>query len=472
MAEQINPQDIVSWSIAASMETGLSATIEVANKNNIYYNDDYLHNIITLTVDVNGTQKILFKGFIVGYDPNYELGAKHNLAFSCQSIFNRLSRKPINTEKYTEVTFTNLVQDILETYNGYNSSTYDLTYGNPGGTFTNICVNEPSTIEAIKKLAEASYQEIFVNFEGKLITEQYTTLDETPLSEVTLPPEYIHSAKLTYTDEIAFSTVRVRGGYKAETIQPAPFDTIFSFYNTFPNPYPKDLISLGFTTSAPLECFENAVITSSDPGFISGAVSKVIIQNFPVLEIQLEVAAPYIATGSHEIILTITPAEVEIVSQNAFGVQFTNLEKGSTRRNIKKLDWESHPQRTKGSSHFRGMKPPDEKEVNRYDTYVQDVDLHALVGTTWTELDNVYIPSEMLCTLVGERYLQEYKQNRKIWEIVFAPYLDIVLNTRLTFQVPDLGIQVVGVVREINFTYNADKNELIESAKVEELYVI
>lgn len=470
MANQINQFDIVSWSISASMETGLSATIEVANKNNVYYSDSYLHKLITLTTNINGTQKIIFKGHIVGYDPNYELGAKHNLAFSCQSIFNRLSRKPINTEKYDTVSFSTLIGDILTQYNGYSAATYDLTYGNPSGTFTNICVNEPSTIEAIKKLAEASYQEIFVNLEGKLVTEQYTALDETPLSEVTLPPEYVHEAKVTYTDEIAFSTVRVRGGYKANIIQPDAFIYSFTYLNTFPNPYPTAQILVPYATSAPSECFENAAITSSDPNFVSAYVSNVTnVSNFYVLDVQAEVEAPYIATGSHDIIITVTPAAVEILSTNAFGTQITNLNKGTTRRNLKKIYWESHPQRTKGSTDFRGMKPPDEKEVNRYDVYVQDVSLHALVGTLWTELDNVYIPDEASCELIGERYLQEYKQNRKIWEITLAPYLDINLNTRLTFQVPDLGTQIIGVVREINFEYQASNNSLIETVRLEEL---
>lgn len=470
MTVQIESIDVVSWAVTASMESGLSATIEVANKDSNYYNDEYLHKLITLKANVNDVEKTVFKGIIVGYDPSYELAAKHNLAFSCVSLFNRLERRPINTEKYDEVSFSDITTDILVQYCGYDASTFDLTYGTPDSPFTNMCVNEPSTIEALKKLAQASYQELFVNLEGKLITQQYTDLVETPLLEVTLAPEYIYAAKITRTDEIAFSTVRVRGAYKVATVQPPAIDAPTSIFNTFSNPYPQVEVIYPIIVSAPAECFENAAITSTDPNFISGVVSNVVnLNGARLLTIQLNVDAPLLLVGTHDLILRIEPAEAEIVSQKALGTQLTNIAKGTTRHNNKKAAWENHPQRTKGSIEFRGMKPVDEKEVDRYDVVVQDTSLHAMIGTLWTELDNVYIPSEAFCTLIGERYLTEYKQNRKIWEINFAPDLSLELNCRLTFSVPDSPLTVVGVVRDLNFNYTAENNSLLMSAKVEEL---
>ena len=464
----IDVTDIPSWSVTASMESGLTASIELANTNNKYYIEDYLHKSITLTMKVNDVDKVVFMGYIVGLDPNYEATAQNNIAFSCVSIFNRLSRKPINTELYATVDFDLLLINILSTLCGYNDSYYDTTDGVPDFEFENICVNETSTIEALQKLAQASGQELFVNLAGILKSDDFTLVGDA--NDLVIPKSEITSAKLSLTDEIAFSTVRVRGGYSSTIDGPPAFLWPFQYHNPEFNQFPKELVYATYYTSAPDECFENAVITSADPDFISGHVTSVQNMNGLVsMYVQLEVDAGGAVQGSHNITITVTPSDYKLTSQDAVGTKLTNLSKGVTRLDNKVQALNNHPQRTTGSTDFRSIKPPDEKDVNRFESVTSDTTLKNLVGVLWTEIDNPYITNQTACDAVGTRYIQQYKQSRKIWEAQVVANTSIDLNQKVLFYPPESPLAIEGVIREINIDYQASNSSLLMSLKIEQL---
>lgn len=469
MPVSIDYTDIISWSVSASMESGLSATIELANTHNKYASEDFLYSNVTLEMIIDGVSKTVFFGYIVGRDPTFEVSSKENIAFSCLSIFNRLGNRPINTELYDTVLMDGLLYDILSNYCGYDSTYYELNNGNPSFEFTNICINEPSTIEALQKLAQASGNELFVDLDGKLKLGTIAA-GITGDSLISVSPHYIGDCKLIHTDEVAFSTVRVRGAYSSIVDGPAAFLWPFQYSNIQFNQYPRELVYATYYTNAPDECFENAVITSADPKFVSGYVSYVQNMNGLVrMEVQLEVTTAGAVQGSHNITILVTPADYQLVSTDALGLKVTNFSKGISRRESEIRAIFNHPQRTTGSTNFRSLKPPDEKEVNRYEAIVQDATLHAKIGTVWTEIDNVYIPSEAVCQTVAQQYIDNYKKTRKIWEVSVVPSTEYNLNYILQFTPQELTTEVYGLIREINISFTCANGELKQDLKLEEL---
>ena len=101
----IQKKDIQSWDILLSMDRGNTVNVVLNNVDRRYDLAIMRNNPIAIYADGHSyggsaNMKQWFAGIVVGQDPTYEIANKYDITLSCASYFNRLQRKPINTEKY------------------------------------------------------------------------------------------------------------------------------------------------------------------------------------------------------------------------------------------------------------------------------------------------------------------------------------------------------------------------------------
>jgi hypothetical protein len=289
-----------------------------------------------------------------------------------------------------------------------------------------------------------------------------------------IPYYKIKNASLSINDEIGFSRIRVRGRYKEFEDDVLTITIGPSYYNMVTDTTPQS-INFPIPTFYDLTALKivNARVECSHPLFVSGYLANPRLDGLVwFVDLNLEVTGTLSDPGGH------TLSGVDLIFgdvQEAIGTSIQNSPvKGSLRQSAKVS---RALQRTRGQTYskygvsFRSLKPPDEKEDNRLDVVVEDVDLFNSFGVLWEEIDNVYIPNETRCYEVAERRFQEYKQSRKKWQIDMVYDKDVEINQRVAVKVPDTNKLIQGVVRQIELTFDAKKSSLMMKLDIEEFRV-
>lgn len=462
------------------MPTG---TITVNNFQKAYDNDAWMSNKVAFQASDGTTTTNWFNGYITGIAPTYEDRGNQMVQFTVASYFDRLSKKPINTEKYgaynsaypTSINGQALLDEILATYCSYPYSLFDFS-ACAAQPFEKICISENSVSEAIKKIGQAALREIYVNESGKLVAATYKVLGDAAHA---IPREHVIKASLTIDDEAAFSRVRVRGRYTEYDFNSDVQTVNIGYQNFNANSFP--VVNFALTPIFDINNLnalkiQNASVTApTEPNFIEGYLANPTLNGVNwFADLYLKVDGPLASTGIKN--LTVTIGLGNMVSQDRTASLFQTPVKSTLSKSFSVAQSflpVSAKVAGRAGSGFRSLKSPDEPENNRLDLVVEDTALFNKYGVLWEEIDNPYIPTLQRCQDVGERLLQELKQSRRRWKIDLAYYPHIRLNQRVSIPLIDTNKVLQGVVRtiEINYAIQDQSESLLMSAEIDELAI-
>lgn len=147
-------------------------------------------------------------GLVVGYQEADLFDDVPTIVGNVVSYHDYLKNKPINTEQFKDVDLSIVLSDIASTYAGLRLGLLDFNI--PVG-FTNILgpVSGNSTLDELKKLAQAGYANLFTQVGGKLTIEQWK--DHTSPVDYVIPSELLTSAEKSPVSPGRVTMVKCRG---------------------------------------------------------------------------------------------------------------------------------------------------------------------------------------------------------------------------------------------------------------------
>lgn len=226
MAIQVN--DIISWSITASLRSAYSASVNLIDPNGNYDRASLQNTLITIRTDCtagvfNGTGTAgsfsgnieWVRGIISGVTENEALSERVS-QLQVKSYFARLGRKPI----FTESDLTNS-RNAMERMCSVYAAVPEFDSANPtvkmydfSETTQNPVIgpfNANSTLEALRMAAQGGYSNLYVSANGYLRSAAWKDASD-PL-EITIPDEAIISASAASNDTILPTRLKIRGAF-------------------------------------------------------------------------------------------------------------------------------------------------------------------------------------------------------------------------------------------------------------------
>ena len=184
---------------------------------------------------------------------------------------------------------------------------------------------------------------------------------------------------------------------------------------------------------------------------------------------------PALAAGEHFINLTVTGNKERASQTESLGIGLRPNPKPVNAHIIGSVGAIARPVTRIAQFVVRSQLSSVEPEIDRIDIEVSDTTLADKFGVRWKDIDNTYILSEAIATLIGNRALLEYKQAETTWKVrvayVPSTITEIELNRRVRFYPPNSTNQVDGVVRAISIGYNAQTADATMELDVEQFYV-
>lgn len=463
--------DIISWNVSLSMDSGITANVEVSNHDEQYDPDSLVNEQITLFAQANNTAKQWFRGVITNANPTWAVGGKKTISLQCNSVHQSLSKKPINTEKYASITGEALLNELLGTYGSLDSSFFNFA-ASSGTTFTNVLVSGNSILDAVRLIAQASLNEVYTSRLGVMVTEAYKLVGDA--TDLTVDEKLVSKVTRSANNQEPKSRVRVRGNFI--TVMDSAATNLFNANIVLwvPTETRSMDIQMAITDSVMLENMLSATYTVTTPPGEYTAKIRRFSNEFPnhiIITIR--------KVGNFLFGPGIFPLTLAGVGFNQSITEFggpsnaTQLVDGRKPTEMKLLRVvESVSKATPRRSGLVKLsdKSADEEEDNRIDVVVTDAGLVAIYGVRWDEVDNPYIPTEARATEVGERVLQEFRQSQRTWQVDLA-YEDNAgfdLNKKVVVPKPESTQTITGVIRSINLSYSPATPALSMSAVVEE----
>ena len=463
--------DVVSWDVNLSMDGGATANVLLANSAAKYDPADLTWEQIELFTDIDSTIRKWFHGVVMNAQPTFDALGNEQIALQCASFFGTLEKKPAFTKEFDNANAQTVLEALVTTYGSISSDFVDFSTSDKSGSgfeWTRIIVVENSITEALRLITQANMQEMFVRSDGVLVAEEYTVGSD-PVFD--LDDKYIISAAASSNSDDPYSRVRVRGGWEDQS-DPALATTLytgnFDFHFSASSLGIQQLVT--FQSTQPDYVWQSAEYTSTTPGVTASFVG--LDSFYPNTATIKFVFSTWWLPGDYSVNLTVTGNKERESQIESFGVGLRPNPKPSNAQILGSVGAVSTPTTRIQQIAQRSQLSAVEPERDRIDIEVSDATLVSRFGVRWREIDNSYILSEAIATLIGNRALLEYKQAENTWRVrtSYIPSLltELDLNRRVTFYPPGNITQVDGVVRGLGISYNATSAEVTMALDIEQ----
>jgi hypothetical protein len=503
--------DIITWSLTATMKSAYSAQITLTNQESSYGKSLRMSPIsVGLTcsadiVNVSGTSSLFtgdrtwINGLISNVE-NHEGISERGVSLDVKSFFARLAKRPIHTHVILGTTLTALAVVAVE-YIGIPLSLFNFTIGEYPMVGP---VNGSNTFDEMKRITQAGHGMLYVDDTGTLVARPWKNI--LSAVDVTIPTEAIVSAQMSRGSESIPSRIKVRGAYfseyeageqnmtdsKSESGTGIPSgsggtgplfkcfingleDRILRFINRNVRGNPADWANAQIQVPAnmvpelirvmPERVMVNMAVQdpSGDSNYTSGSSGTyvnstsadtgtpgiVAMAIVGQVRPQGEVNNPALQNRPLRDLMAAENRELKTVT-----FAFTGHPKSDV----------SGPAGGGGAPNKGGNKTPDQtadKSVEiQLEVYVVDPDLFDEFGLIDEEIENPYVNSmESLFDIAVQRF-QELKMERNSWELQTAYLPGVHLNQVVTFTTPPLKDgstkTVTGLLVGIKVDYSPD----------------
>jgi len=465
--------DMQSWNASFSMDGGATANIVLSNTAEKYAPDDLEWQQIELWFDIDGDLRKWFHGIVQNAQPTFDADGQESISLQCASIFGTLADKPAITKEFDNANAQTVLEALVSTYGSISASFADFSNADKSGSgfeWTRIIVVENSITDALRLIAQANMQELFVRTDGIITTEDYTTNADAAFD---IDDKYVMSASAASNSDNPFSRVRVRGGWEDQS-DPARVTTLSNsnvqfYFNRLTS---NTRVSITFYLSQPDYVWQSAEYTSTTAGVTASFVN--MDPPHPNTATIQFAFSPALTAGNHSINLTVTGNKERESQVESLGVGLRPNPKPSNASLLGSLSAIARPVTRLPQTILRSQLSAAEPEIDRIDIEVSDATLASRFGVRWSEVDNTYILSTAIATDIGNRALLEYKQAENTWRVrlSYVPALitEIGLNRRVRFYPPNSATQVDGVVRAMSVGYNATSADASLDLDVEQFY--
>lgn len=449
--DRIDVEDVGDWTVSKSLTGGIQAKVQLCSPKGKYSieNVDLRGALIVIKATVNAVEYEMFTGRVRSIGEVYEIQGEEKVDIDCSSIMSLAYRRPITAETMNGTGET-IIKYLLRDYGGLD----DCWIGNiedNGTNFTFVNFSENSIIAGIRKLCEACRIELFVNKEGKLVTQAKKDFGD-PV-EYTFTQNDIYQISRTITELEVPSVCRVRGRYIAFTeagtenyVPDGSYDAVADSTSKMilrirPSTALTDAMALqaivtitsGATNGEVLGLKDGDLFIQFDGIFMAGAINTV----------EFEVTGP--SYRVEEFVDAAVRALGEGLNENIH-------HKDSSGITFPFTTYDRNNPDTQMLKHY------DEANTHRIEVVTSDGTLLGQHGINYMAHDNIYIQNTVDAQLIGARCLFEKSLSRSKLAIS-GPFNPNVLEPNMIIECPLMyrGTDIVkGLLTAISFNYKQD----------------
>ena len=460
--DRIDAEDVGDWSVSKTLTGGANARIQLCSPEGKYSVEltDLRGAVVVIKAIVNSVEYTMFMGRVRTVGETYEVNGEEKVDIDCSSIMALAFRRPITAETINGAG-EDIMRYILTEYGGIDDCWIGDLDDN-ATNFTYVNFSENSIIAGLRKIAEACRVELYVNKEGKLVTEAKKDFNDTV--EYDIQQADIFKMSRTFTELEVPSVCRVRGRYIAFT-----------------------------------EAGTETYVTSSSYDAVADSPTQLIMRIRPIVDVSAEMAlqatVSIVSGATNGEVLgrkdngdlfvqfdgTFTPNVVNTIEFGITGPSYRNDEfvTDSVRAIGEGLNENIYNRDGNGTvfpftSYDRNN--PDTQLLNHYDEpntsrielVTKDDKLLSQHGVVYMAIDNTYIQTSVDAQLIGDRALFEKAVARSRVKIS-GPFNENLLEPNKIVTLPLMyrtDEVIKGLLTAVTFSYRQDPRSLIASYEI------
>jgi hypothetical protein len=484
--EYITTDVLLDWDVTVSKSGSYQATVHLSNYNGVLDSANYLFKPFEINLqadadygsDMDGsffTGSVRWIYGIVSQFTEKEEDIEDSVTLGISSFASRLAKKPVNTVVYDDTTTINTIfNDVSSQMGGLPSPLVSFA-----ATALTTCtaLSGDSMLVVFKQLARAAKQDMFVNKNGVLVTENWK--DHNSAVDHIIPDQAIMSAEKADSLDTGPSIITLRGCWQSKRLRGRPElqkkgkkdgqekergKVIQCLCPTIPK---KEIdIALRLLTKYQKG---DMIVEVDSPGRYSGDADRV------------EGGEP---SWDTRVTLENTGGEWDGTDQEVTvsvrGYEESEYDEGGLDAEVQSPTPEDENFLSSGASHFllelmRRMGPAyggpaatppkqsmtqtkDTVQESRIYTTIKDDSLIDDFGVLFSEVDNHFVSSPETLFDLGIRQFQEWKMSRNTWKIETHYMPNLNVNDKVTFTTPKFGTVITGLITEMKVNYDPEPN--------------